>query len=294
MFKKASVCTCKTFTRRRFERTHGYVLNLHTVFSACQAALHTTHTPRTHTPQTPHTTHCSPTPAPTLHITTLQSTPQHQNTKRTSHTLSTHTHNTTHDTNTTHTTPHTYTDAPPTTDHDPTLHSIKIWIICNNCNFMRTYCFWNTYCTPFQVLVLLISPVGLPSILWQKRTVVSAFTLPFHPCQPFVSWVCQRGDDCTPQQSDPYFADPARHIPVAIPFIASVSSGSASSLQVSSGAACLYGRRRLQVPSHSMKCWCFTIEGALRVFYSRFVLKYMARDPQVCFWWRYIGIEENH
>ena len=24
------------------------------------------------------------------------------------------------------------------------LHSIKIWKICNNCNFMRTYCFWNS------------------------------------------------------------------------------------------------------------------------------------------------------
>ena len=46
------------------------------------------HTP--HTPHTPHT-HCTPTPAPTSHITTQHNTPQHQNTKRTSHTH-THTH----------------------------------------------------------------------------------------------------------------------------------------------------------------------------------------------------------
>ena len=31
------------------------------------------------------------------------------------------------------------TDAPPTM----ILHSKKIWIICNVCNFMRTLCFWN-------------------------------------------------------------------------------------------------------------------------------------------------------
>ena len=44
------------YTRRRFERTHGDVLNLHTgSFSACQAALHTQHTPRTHNTHHAHT-----------------------------------------------------------------------------------------------------------------------------------------------------------------------------------------------------------------------------------------------
>ena len=48
------------------------------------------------------------------------------------------THHTTH---TMHTNPHIST---PMHHRRPTmiLHSIKFWIICNVCNFMRIYCFW--------------------------------------------------------------------------------------------------------------------------------------------------------
>ena len=85
----------------RFAGTHGCVLNLHTETfltytrgvgfrvpsRATQNTHHTAHhTPRIHTHKTPHTTHCAPTPASTPHIATQHSTPQHQNTKRTSHT----------------------------------------------------------------------------------------------------------------------------------------------------------------------------------------------------------------
>ena len=56
------------YTRRRFETTHGDVLNLHTVFFfACQAAPHTPHTPTTH-----HTTHHTPHTTDTTHHTKAQ------------------------------------------------------------------------------------------------------------------------------------------------------------------------------------------------------------------------------
>ena len=47
------------YTRRRFERTHGDVLNLHTggFPRAKPRYTQTTHTPHTHTPHTPHRTH---------------------------------------------------------------------------------------------------------------------------------------------------------------------------------------------------------------------------------------------
>ena len=137
------------YTRRRLARTHGGVLNLHKEgFSAWQAAPHhtthhqqnTQHHNTTYTPQ--HTSHAH------NHVNT-HTTHTHTHTR-------THTHTHTH----THTTPHIHTmhkrhptvilrrknecldmctDAPPRMF----LHSIKIWITCNVCNFMRTLCFWN-------------------------------------------------------------------------------------------------------------------------------------------------------
>ena len=81
------------YTRRRFECTHGSVLNLSTegFFRESSHATHTT----THT----HTT------------------PQHN-------------------------TPHTHNTAQPSTDHDPAnVIANKFCNICDDCNFMRIYCF---------------------------------------------------------------------------------------------------------------------------------------------------------
>ena len=163
-----------------FERSNGGILNLHTgVFRVPSRVTHTTHTQQHITHHRLNPTH-NLTHKPTPHITTQLSTPQHQNTKRPSHTGSQHmhyTHDTTHDTthHTTHITHHTHKAhtphcthnththtnawicAPSTTDHDletnkmlgyvhrgqqiMNLFSIKI-CICNVCNFfMRIYCF---------------------------------------------------------------------------------------------------------------------------------------------------------
>ena len=96
----ASVCTRKTpacsthagvfrYTRRRLERTHGRVLNLHTErFSACQAAPHTPPTAHTTPQQNVHTT----TPKHKTHIPHTPSTytTAHTNTSTNTHTLHTH------------------------------------------------------------------------------------------------------------------------------------------------------------------------------------------------------------
>ena len=100
------------YTHKRFEPTHGDVLNLHTFFF--RAPRRTTH----------HTLRTNTSTNTTDNDTAQHSTPQHQNTKRTSHThsqhmhhsqhtrttISTHTHNTRHVHIHTHTPPshHTY------------------------------------------------------------------------------------------------------------------------------------------------------------------------------------------
>ena len=108
------------YTRKRIEPTHGDVLNVHTEVSSCQAA--------PYTDNTPHTTHCTPTPAPTPHITTQHSTPQHQNTKRTSHVHSQHTHSqhtrTTISTHT-HSTRHIHIHTPPSHHTCHTTHNAQ-------------------------------------------------------------------------------------------------------------------------------------------------------------------------
>ena len=116
---------CCRYTRRRPDRTHGGVLNVHTgVFSACQASPHTTphHTTRTTTPHahtdTTHTTHnttCTHTkPTPHNHMYTQHTTPHvhtHKKKQHTTHTTAytyaqpsqrTHAHHTTPKRNTTH------------------------------------------------------------------------------------------------------------------------------------------------------------------------------------------------
>ena len=131
-FKDASVCTFRTspcilakrthvehmwaccqYTRRRPERTHGGVWDLHTgVFSACQAAPHNTHQHAQHTQHThnthkhtPHTTHnAQHTPHTThnthTHTNTHQHTPTHTNTHTQRH--STTHHNNTQNAHSTH------------------------------------------------------------------------------------------------------------------------------------------------------------------------------------------------
>ena len=116
-----NMCAWCRHTQRRFEPPHGRVLNLHTGFSACQAAPHTTphtqHTPRTHTQTLKHKTHiphaqrtvqhtrhhhaqCTPT---TLHA--------HTTTRHTHATHTPHTRHTLHTTHQTHQTHHTHTNA---------------------------------------------------------------------------------------------------------------------------------------------------------------------------------------
>ena len=127
------------YTRRRFEPTHGGVLNVHTwVFQLVTAHTtphrttphHTTHTP--HTPHTTHTTHhthhtqhnTKTQNAHPTHTYTLSTHPTHTLNTRT--TISTHTHNhfNTHAQHTTYTHTHTPTHmnawicAQSTTDRD--------------------------------------------------------------------------------------------------------------------------------------------------------------------------------
>ena len=110
MFKHMRA-SCR-YTRRRFESTHGGVLDMSTggFFRApSHATPHTlthTHTPTTtHTPQ--HHTH-----------TTHQQPHTHHNTTRTPHTNN-HTHTTTPHAHHTPTTTHTHTTPHSTSDHDP-------------------------------------------------------------------------------------------------------------------------------------------------------------------------------
>ena len=127
------------YARRRLERTHGGVLNLHTEgFSACQAAhTHTNqhNTTPHHTPPTEDTQHNNTTTHNNTHNTTTHNTIQHhitcaqpcQHTHIHIHTYNTHTtqlntttHTTPHNTHCTHTTPqHThYTHTHIHTTHD--------------------------------------------------------------------------------------------------------------------------------------------------------------------------------
>ena len=168
-FQHASVCVFKTLPcvpvkrahvehmrafcrhrRKRFEPTHGDVLNLHMgVFRVPSRATHTTpHTHRhnpTHNPT--HTTqHKTTTPKHKTYIPThtrKRAEPQHGGVS--AHQAVPHTQPHTRTPPTQHTTPlahthHTYYTTHTTPAHrgQPTmiLHSIKIWNICNVCNFL--------------------------------------------------------------------------------------------------------------------------------------------------------------
>ena len=77
------VCAWCRYTKKRFERTHGDVWNLHTGVSACQAASHTDTT----TPHTPTTRQDK-----TRHDTTRHDTTRHDTTRHHNRTMHTHTH----------------------------------------------------------------------------------------------------------------------------------------------------------------------------------------------------------
>ena len=104
--KRAHVFNMRTFcrhTRKRFEPTHGDILNLHTgFFRVPSRATHATHTTTHHTPQTQLNTQ-----AKTTHNDTAQHTTTSKHKTPTPHTLSAHTPHTlsTHHT-TRHITPH--------------------------------------------------------------------------------------------------------------------------------------------------------------------------------------------
>ena len=69
-----NMCAWCRHTRRRFECTHGSVLNLHTVFSACHTTWHTPRHTTTHHDTPRHTTTHHDTPR---HTTTHHHTPPH-------------------------------------------------------------------------------------------------------------------------------------------------------------------------------------------------------------------------
>ena len=156
---------CCRYTRRRPDRTHGGVLNLHTGGFPRAKLHHTTphttlttlttlHAPLTTRTNTPHHT---PTPTHTHHTHTphAHTTAPHAHTTKTTHTTCTHTIHHTPTPHHTHTTQHS--TAPLTTDHDPVI-SLKCGIsvlsviscalnvfginkIRNIRNLMRIYCF---------------------------------------------------------------------------------------------------------------------------------------------------------
>ena len=109
---------CCRYTRERFERTHGDVLNAHTGFSAC----HTTTTPHHTQPHTPQH-------APTPHTTTHQHAHTNTHTTRTQHAHNKPRHDTTphtaptHGTYTSHTTHHDTSRTPHTTPQPVHTHT---------------------------------------------------------------------------------------------------------------------------------------------------------------------------
>ena len=112
---------CCRYTRRRPDRTHGGVLNVHTGgFSACQASpTPHVHTQKNNTPHTPQThTHAPPT-QPHVHDNTPT---RHNHTQHHMHTPTRHNH-TQHHMHTQHTQNNT--------SHTPQHIFIKN---CNNCN----------------------------------------------------------------------------------------------------------------------------------------------------------------
>ena len=104
--KRAHVFNMRAFcryTRKRFEPTHGDVLNLHTGFFLRAEPRHTHHTPThttyhtpTHTPRTQTHTPRTQTHTPRTHTPQNTQTHQHTHSQHTRTTISTHTQTTRH------------------------------------------------------------------------------------------------------------------------------------------------------------------------------------------------------